>query len=710
MALVEKEGSPLQNRDFRNHINRNWDALNEYEKNVAMQFVQFLNDPPKSTVDEITQARIDASGTEYPTMKPRIDAVQRVANAAYSAVLNKADKDYIDKYLAQINYMPETVASLTELKSKYPNGNPGLFITADNGHKYIWSESVWKDAGVYQAQGIGAESIDWQMIRQPLTKATIILGEIMIDTMSKTINATDDLALDVNFNYIYPNKQSTLVIPTSNEPLYYSVNRVSLEFSLKPISETKKSTNNEVLIGVLYGGVFYASGDKSNQHINYIGQKYRPNRKNGELVFGDFKVNYAENTITSSDNSIFACNGQLKKSEKNLSTKLPGNSDDVIIFVYYDFLNDKLVSVASADFLNTNLWYLFSIYRGEIFDTDSKHITFIDRNKLDERQPETSLMLFNDTFKVTLNEKSEKGTAHFPKGTCFYINSNGYYIRIINETTLEYDDPQSEVNVNGLLTFFFKPSDGSVYESHFKKNYNDISLFSIYGGKVYGVNHKGFIFNGIEDGGWFNTNTTSAKNLLFLGDSIMQGWDGGKTEPHNIPWHFSSQLGFTFQKNSAVGGATISDSSNSLVTQIKNADLLNVDYLIFNGGTNDYSNNITLENFESGFRYIATTVYSKNEKTQIYYIPPFFRSCNAARDKKENGYLSKNAIGFTLLDYLKRATELCEEYGIPFYESNKNTGWNMTTEATHLGDMLHPSELGYEVIGNKITSDFDSKI
>ena len=178
MSIVEREGQPFQNRDYRQHLNRNWDALNDYEKNVAMQFLQLMKNPPKSTVDEIVQARIDANGSQYPTIKPRIDAAQRVADSAYSMVLNKADKDYVDKYLSNISYMPETVASLAELNTKYPSGKSGLFVAADNGHKYIWTAGIWKDCGVYQSEGISDKSI----------KAPKVADKTLTDLQIKEVN------------------------------------------------------------------------------------------------------------------------------------------------------------------------------------------------------------------------------------------------------------------------------------------------------------------------------------------------------------------------------------------------------------------------------------------------------------------------------------------------------------------------------------------
>lgn len=173
MSIVEREGQPLQNRDYRQHLNRNWDNINGFEKTVNRQIEQALSNPPAGTADELAQLRIDTQGNEYPLAKPRIDSIERDASYASQEVVKKADKDYINNYLSQISYSPETVASLDELKSKYPNGKPGLFITADNGHKYIWTNGAWKDSGIYQSQGIAKESVDYYMVSKNLLNLTI---------------------------------------------------------------------------------------------------------------------------------------------------------------------------------------------------------------------------------------------------------------------------------------------------------------------------------------------------------------------------------------------------------------------------------------------------------------------------------------------------------------------------------------------------------
>lgn len=109
-------------------------------------------------------AEVAAARGNFELLGIREDAQENAIAVTNSNLENKADKDYINNYLSQVSYSPETVASLDELKSKYPNGKPGLFITADNGHKYIWSNNTWTDAGIYQSVGIAEGSVTGAMI------------------------------------------------------------------------------------------------------------------------------------------------------------------------------------------------------------------------------------------------------------------------------------------------------------------------------------------------------------------------------------------------------------------------------------------------------------------------------------------------------------------------------------------------------------------
>lgn len=104
-----------------------------------------------SSIDKVTvevqNARTNSSSQTYPTLKERMDSQENNLN---NSINNK---------LSQISSVPETFANLDALKSKYPTGKTGIFVTADNGHKFIWANGSWQDAGVYQSVGISNDTI-----------------------------------------------------------------------------------------------------------------------------------------------------------------------------------------------------------------------------------------------------------------------------------------------------------------------------------------------------------------------------------------------------------------------------------------------------------------------------------------------------------------------------------------------------------------------
>ena len=90
---------------------------------------------------EVQDARSNNSGRTYDNLKQRIDSQEETLT------------NDINVKLSQISSVPETFTDLAALKSAYPNGRTGIFVTADTGHKYIWSNGAWTDAGFYQAVG-----------------------------------------------------------------------------------------------------------------------------------------------------------------------------------------------------------------------------------------------------------------------------------------------------------------------------------------------------------------------------------------------------------------------------------------------------------------------------------------------------------------------------------------------------------------------------
>lgn len=184
------------NQTFRNDLVDNFEKIQKgvdgQSDTLNKQITDLLSDVAPQDQNEVTQARIDVHGNPYGTLKSRVDATQATAETALSeerdtsaevqdARTNSSSKTYptlkarmdsqendlnnsINNKLSQISSVPETFANLAAIQSKYPNGSNGIMVAADNGHKYIWANSTWTDAGVYQSQGIAPGSISNAML------------------------------------------------------------------------------------------------------------------------------------------------------------------------------------------------------------------------------------------------------------------------------------------------------------------------------------------------------------------------------------------------------------------------------------------------------------------------------------------------------------------------------------------------------------------
>lgn len=173
---------PVLREQLNDNFKKIQDGATSQSGYTDKQILDMLGDVPLQDKNEVTQSRIDANGKKYLSLKTRLDIDQETAETALEEERKTSDevknarvsntgnsyytiKDRLDDQedaltndindkLSQISVIPETFANVNDLKSKYPNGKGGLFVTADNGHKYIWTNSQWQDAGVYQSSGI----------------------------------------------------------------------------------------------------------------------------------------------------------------------------------------------------------------------------------------------------------------------------------------------------------------------------------------------------------------------------------------------------------------------------------------------------------------------------------------------------------------------------------------------------------------------------
>lgn len=248
-TLREQLGDNFQK--IQNGVDGQSDSLNK-------QILDMLGDVPLQDKDEVTQARVDSSGKAYSTLKGRLDSQQSSADTAlreeraiglevedarsdssgetFDDLKSRLDSqeskidNRIDNKLAQISSVPETFTNLAALKNAYPNGRTGIFVTADTGHKYIWTNNTWTDAGIYQSAGVADGSITPNKLAGEAIPVTFVPsrdGLVNYDTATSTIDFNcihDNAYVKYYDKYIQiPSNQKLVIDPDNRSSGYISV-------------------------------------------------------------------------------------------------------------------------------------------------------------------------------------------------------------------------------------------------------------------------------------------------------------------------------------------------------------------------------------------------------------------------------------------------------------------------------------------------------
>lgn len=204
MGVFELEGTTLQGRDFRNHLNKNWTTGNQVLANI----------------NSLYGSKVDGKATFTPS---------------------------------------GTLSTLADLNTKYPDGEVGIFVTADTGHWYYWHGNAWTDGGPYQAVGIQDGSITINKLASNaqqtiFTPSTDGLPNYDTATQTLDFNCINDQAyFQVGNKVIQIPKKLTIkssLDKVSSNKLIFNID--SHEFSF--IGWADVPTSSEILLGTLRRG------------------------------------------------------------------------------------------------------------------------------------------------------------------------------------------------------------------------------------------------------------------------------------------------------------------------------------------------------------------------------------------------------------------------------------------------------------------------
>lgn len=189
--------------------------------------------------------------------------------------------------------------------------------------------------------------------------------------------------------------------------------------------------------------------------------------------------------------------------------------------------------------------------------------------------------------------------------------------------------------------------------------------------------------------------TLISKQIDWFGDSIIRGeMPGGAIAEKPIPTLFAELTGATCV-NHAQSGATISNNewATKVINQVNDADLTNSDYVIVQGGINDYVLNypITLLSggFTAGLIEIFNAISTKNPNAKIIMLTMF------PNNALFNGSLGHDGQNF--VNYNDEIKGVCRDRGIRCIDMTYNS-INRAYFNTVSSDGTHFNQTGYNIL------------
>ena len=189
--------------------------------------------------------------------------------------------------------------------------------------------------------------------------------------------------------------------------------------------------------------------------------------------------------------------------------------------------------------------------------------------------------------------------------------------------------------------------------------------------------------------------TLISKQIDWFGDSIIRGeMPGGAIAEKPIPTLFAELTGATCV-NHAQSGATISNNewATKVINQVNDADLANSDYVIVQGGINDYVLNypITLLSggFTAGLIEIFNAISSKNPNAKIIMLTMF------PNNALFNGSLGHDGQNF--VNYNDEIKGVCRDRGIRCIDMTYNSINRAYFNAVS-SDGTHFNQAGYNIL------------
>jgi lysophospholipase L1-like esterase len=206
------------------------------------------------------------------------------------------------------------------------------------------------------------------------------------------------------------------------------------------------------------------------------------------------------------------------------------------------------------------------------------------------------------------------------------------------------------------------------------------------------------------------------KKWVAVGDSITYGYTADTANANGDIYDWEAivcgRVGLECV-NLGVSGKTTAGLYDVVVAADIPAD---VDVFTIMGGTNDFSQNVPIEDVE-GYEYNYGTYPGAIRKIVKHIMDNYpnadiiLCSCvggRGARAGMNQTVQEKNDLGLTTQDYANKCREIAHELCIPFLDVFGNSGISILNRSNYISDEVHPTVRGYNKLAQVFTNYFRS--
>lgn len=670
-----------------------------------------------------TRAALSRLADAVGAIQTQIDANDVVTLPRYSNDIKNLTS-IVENKLAEVSSNFSTVASLDDLKGKFPNGQEGLFINQADGHKYMYINGAWTDCGIFQSVGIADRSIASQQLQERASGVRVIQHDPwIIDFAKKTVLVStqsyiyDDTLIEIpsqkysadsgqNITNLAFDPQTKEIIPYVN---YYDIPVHSyyvgmIDFTQSKIFSSFQAVTPKQLLE-----------DSRYPIFGNYNPKYISTGRNNLPAPNSFVVTYQEWSVAFQDNDAVVTVPYADYYFKDMILNIPSKGYQLSDLAgkksvaYFLYLKIHMSDNPSAELKATTDMSTLKeqdIYIGWV-DTGRKMYSLPHPQSAGL---ESSFKLIGQTGPITVDW--DNSTLNLP-----YIDSvvgdlaGITYTASITPASLPL---KATVGMNDNGNVYFVGLDISKPQWVLTSNMSQISTGYLLGWidkstrryAIAGYMSPNLEYNNVEQ-------QFSGKNISCLGDSITSGGNSGiNNKTIGKYTDYLSKLTGAEITNAGYSGSHVAKQTGSTDSFVDRASAVrDQDVVLIFGGINDFCFNSPLGDasstdvttFYGALKSVIDTVLSNNAEAQILLVTPY-KTKQYGGTYSQDGSLRRNDVGATEEQYANAIKEVGSYYSIPVLDLYNSGNFNAFGKQSDLltVDGLHPSDKGAQRLAKTI--------